>query len=172
MSLTVFIENLQIHIYSGGSTQWHLTLNVSLPLYPLGPAAGPTGPAARPGGSSGPRDGFWSTYGWSREAQAHPAAACPPPACSQVPTPGAGQRGGEAVQPSPLPDDEERPQPHDTLPVGQILPRWVGSEVFMPSSQYLFIVRADHFFSLLRLLTDNALFYVMIKFSVILWVSI
>ena len=41
----------------------------------------------------------------------------------------------------------------------------------MLRSQYLFIVRADHIFSPLRLLTDNALLYVMIKFSIILCVS-
>lgn len=42
---------------------------------------------------------------------------------------------------------------------------------FVLRSQYLFIVRADHIFSPLRLLTDNALLYVMIKFSIILCVS-
>lgn len=128
LSLKGLIENIQVLIFWRDSTLWHLTLHVSFLFDTIGPTAGPSGPAARPGDACSPRDGFWSAHSWSREAQTHPAAACSPSACSQVPAPGAGQRGGEAVQPPPLSDNEECPKPHDTLPVRQVLPRWVNSK--------------------------------------------
>lgn len=146
------------------STLWHLTLSVPLLFYSLGPAAGPSGPAARPCDSSSPRDGFRSTHGWSREAQTHPAAACSPFARSQVPAPRAGEWGSEAVQPSPLSHNEECSKPHDTLPVRQVLPRWVSSKGLCALHSFLHQKQKIKMESTLfwGSFTDNVLVYIRI----------
>lgn len=81
-------------------------------------------PAAAGVGGDGGRSGcVRRPHGRPGEAQADPAAAGSAAPRPQVPAARAGQRRGASLCPAPLQDHEERPQPHDTLPGRQILPR-------------------------------------------------